>query len=630
MRAARPFAVPVVLAVVLAVAPGTAQAAIIGGSLTVQSPNGGFPAFIDDDVGSPAADRDVTLTGSAQFDGSPVATADIGCYTASRTGGLSAGTAATGVPLDGGGAFSTKVDGRSLNAPCFMGVLAGVAGPMPPAQVFGSVLYTAIVRTTRRAIGPPNGGAITTVTIKSLGAQGGSTIADPDEGTPYALGPVEAVGGVPSPRNLAWSAGGQILDAANLPGTRSSVTVDGRNVYSSGEEAQIDDSIPGLKGLTIDRFSHLGNSISSTMTEPFLTCPAPCTAYQDAGIELRRTAETNAANRVMTVTDEWRSTDGRPHALDILLQYEAGGGTPEFSMPWIDGGAYKTYTGGAVAPPPGRVSTIYEHNTVGDPGDTSGTLTLSARPASIKFTANNSFQLQFLRSLPATGGVTIVSTYTASTGGADAASVAAAEAAANAAGPRVTVTSPPSSSAPAYTATGTATSPAGVASVLVNGTPATVAADGTWSAPLTLATGPNQVSAVLTDGDGETDTATATVTYTPSVGPVAAAAKAAFGTKPLFRKGALTLNLGCTGQPGQTCAIGVLLTAGGARSASAARTVTLLKRTLQVAVGPPRRVTVKLPKAALKRIPRGRALTARLTLTPAGGAAQRYVLKLKR
>ena len=635
MRAARPLLIAAVLITALAAAAG-AQAAVIGGSLTLTPPGGTFPAYYNVDSAVPPAEHQATLAGNVVTDGGGASTVDLGCYTASRAGILSSGSMASAVPLDVAGIFSTTVDGTSLSAPCLMGILLGGPGVMPPSQVVGSALYTAIIRRTTRAIGGPNAGAIKSTTISSAGLQGGSTIGDPDNGTPLDLSPVESVLGTPSPRQSAWNQGGEILDAANLPGTRSSVTVDGKNAYTSGEEAAINDSLPGLKGLTIDHFSHLGNAVSVTMTEPFLTCPAPCSAYQDAGIALRRTAETNTANRVMTVTDEWLSTDGRPHALDILFQYEAGGGTPEFGLPWIDGGAFKTYTGGTVAPPPGRVSTIYEHNTVGDPGDTSGTLTLSARPASMKFTGNNSFQLQFLRSLPATGAVTIVSTYTASTGAFDSGSVASAEAAANASGPRVAITSASSATGnPAFTVTGTASSQAGVTSVAVNGAAATVAADGTWSAPLTLIAGANPVSAVVTDGDGETATAAASVTFTPTLGPVASAAVAAFGAKPVFKKGVLTLNLGCQGQPGQVCSIGVLLTSGVVKAAAKgkAKVVTLLKKTVQVPAGAVHPVKLKLSRAALKRIPKGRALTAKLALSQAvAGKAttKRYTLKLRR
>jgi hypothetical protein len=58
-----------------------------------------------------------------------------------------------------------------------------------------------------------------------------------------------------------------------------------------------------------------------------------------------------------------------------------------------------------------------------------------------------------------------------------------------------------------------------VASVSVNGTAATLQPDGTWSAALTLAEGPNLITAVATDLDGHTATATVTVTFDPDGPP---------------------------------------------------------------------------------------------------------------
>src|SRR5262249_15470932 len=89
--------------------------------------------------------------------------------------------------------------------------------------------------------------------------------------------------------------------------------------------------------------------------------------------------------------------------------------------------------------------------------------------------------------------------------------------------PSVAITDPAADGSTVDTAgvtvKGTASDNRGVASLKVNGADVSVAGDGTWSAPITLAEGPNTVSAVVADQPGNTVTATRAITYAKPASP---------------------------------------------------------------------------------------------------------------
>jgi glucodextranase-like protein len=86
--------------------------------------------------------------------------------------------------------------------------------------------------------------------------------------------------------------------------------------------------------------------------------------------------------------------------------------------------------------------------------------------------------------------------------------------------PRIAIGNPADGStvaSPALTVAGSASDPGGsIASVKVNGEPAAVAPDGTFSKALTLSEGENTISAVARDGAGNESTVSVKVTYAPA------------------------------------------------------------------------------------------------------------------
>lgn len=601
---------------VLAALPASAGAAVVGGGAT--GPTGSVV-----DTLNPGAN--VLVTGSALVD-SPQPTVQVGCYQEFADG--SVGGVLLGTPSLNAGDGSFSLSLTRVPFGCLL-------SPRPStftAAGFGGFTGT-IPHGSERTVQPigsgPNASQIREARFSVSGA---SAEVETLNGAVSGMDVITKDGPLPKHSNELFLAGGSLPDYQGSG--RTAVLVDGHNAFTGPDLAGIDDTTLGLKGVTVDfeRLTTDGSSLATTLSMPLVDCRSdPCIP---TGVTLTRASSTNGAS--LTIRDTWRSTDGNAHTIDALEDTELDGGPSGFSFPWVAGGL-KTYPSAAQIPPaPNSVFTIGLERTHGS-ADVAGAITVSAKPDVISIPASNALELRWKRNVPAGGSAAFTTTYAmGATSGAVAPISAAAEAAAAADGPKVSFTSGTTSSQAAYTATGTASAGAGIASVTVNGVAATVASDGTWSAPLTLAKGANPITATIIDANGDTASASTTVTF-DAVGAAAAAkaAAASFGGKATFKGGTLTVTVGCTGTPGQACSVGLLLATQGATSAAKkkARTTTLVRRTLLVPAGAPRAFKVKLPKSALKRLPRKGALKATLTLsqTLAGGTAtKRYALKLRR
>ncbi len=334
-----------------------------------------------------------------------------------------------------------------------------------------------------------------------------------------------------------------------------------------------------------------GGANVTASTANATTCPA----FQPSGVAVRRTVVLRVATRSIETRDRWVSTDGRAHGIDALYsqaEREVGPAQVGYRFPWVDGSAYLPRAAGAeIAPPPGRVSTIFVKANAAsgddDPRYTQGSLTLSTRPDLIRFTDTDQFELGFRRTVPATGALPIDQRFTVGTSSAAVAAVAAdMESRANSA-LAVTITSATQVSGydPSYTISGATTAEGGVRSLLVNGAAVTPGADGTWSANVQLVPGANPVSATVTDNSGDSAAAAGSITFTP--GPSQSAL-----LKGRVRKGVLSATVRCQTLPGATCSGRLKLTARVTRvkrtrhgRRRSTKTVTLAKRSFKLAAG---------------------------------------------
>jgi hypothetical protein len=203
----------------------------------------------------------------------------------------------------------------------------------------------------------------------------------------------------------------------------------------------------------------------------------------------------------------------------------------------------------------------------GDAYYAQGAITFDPAPNGFSFDtqgAHNVFVANFTRQIPAGGSLTIQQTYSiGSTQAAVAALAAQAEDQMDT--PAVSIGSPADGTTvatPTVTVTGKATDQT-ISSLTVNGQPVPVAADGSFSAPVSLTPGPNTITATATDGAGNQGHASVTVNYRPVTNapqrpPAASPTLAPIGG--LNTSGSVGFSLVCRAAAGAVCHVFARLT----------------------------------------------------------------------
>jgi len=178
--------------------------------------------------------------------------------------------------------------------------------------------------------------------------------------------------------------------------------------------------------------------------------------------------------------------------------------------------------------------------------------------------------------------------------------------------------------------TGTASDSGALASVSVNGRPATIKG-ASWSVSVPLSIGSNVLAATATDQAGLAAHAAESILYTPRPATVSrlGAAKAV--------RGGVTLRLTCRGAVG-SCSVELTLTTvehlrhGRLRALTArTRTVTVGRAKVTIALGKTRRVTVRLNSTGRHLLARFKRLPLKLSafaLRPAGGRSRVFSQRL--
>jgi hypothetical protein len=337
---------------------------------------------------------------------------------------------------------------------------------------------------------------------------------------------------------------------------RSEVQVDGKNALNSYGAASgglnyYDGSTwhspwdnEGFPGLTwTHNIDPATGDMTATESEPLVFCgdtypataqcdPADPYKFKGTGVHFDRAIKQSKDGLQSTATDTYTSTDGAQHAIDV--EYDHFSIERQRITYDVPGSGFKTYSSGDTAELPAQaVGTIYVKDAYYNDGDPTlqmpGAFTYTTQPDRMFFTgANNSsqgqFVLQYRRTVPAGGSISITHVYTQ---GSDVASVRAlatqAEDAAQA--PAVSIDSPADGSKVASsdaTVIGKASDNDGVPSLKVNGVPTPVNPDGSWSQHLALTPGANTITAVATDKAGNSTQAQETVTSAPATAAGAA------------------------------------------------------------------------------------------------------------
>ena len=636
---------PFTLLAVLGLA-APAGAAVTTSSITTPSASPFFSPFVNKSLPGNDPLRQFTVAGTA--DGADGDLVDIRCANRQANGDLGYTTPAQNVAVTGG-AFSVQATLPGESA-CRLTAVPGGTSPVDLAPFAGPAHFGAETSTeTVGGIGPNAALVRSYFSATSSPTMEADFVSIGDGGAPYDMAPIDASGALPQYAEYLFYANAALYAASTKTGeTRSQIRVDGINAFVPDAATDLyagAATASGLPGVTIESttFDPVTRDITQVVTEPVVTCPtdgganvtaatasaATCGSFRPSGVAIRRTIAIRNATRSVETTDRWVSTDGTAHAIDVLYDQEQDTTSPKvngYRFPWVDGATSKTRAvGDEIAPPPGRVSTIFVKSDVDSPADdprwTQGSLTMAPRPDLIRFTQTNRFELGFKRTVPATGALTIEQRYTIGTKSADVAAQAQTMEQRAAAGLAIAITSPTQVSGydPSYAVSGSTSAVSGLKSVLVNGTAVAPKADGTWSTTVTLKPGANPLSATVTDDTGDSSSTSASVTFTP--GPAQATILTAG-----VRRGVLGANLRCQTVPGVTCTGRVKLTARITRVKKTKRgkrrstkTVTLASRAYSLPSGDGAIRTVKLSRANRALVRKYRIKRGTLTLTQTVG-----------
>jgi Glucodextranase, domain B len=362
---------------------------------------------------------------------------------------------------------------------------------------------------------------------------------------------------------------------------RSEVQIDGANALTPAGahyvESKLNVTIPGASQVTVTKTYEAG-IVTIHEVDPIVKCapeasvPATvkgCAEFVSTGVQLERVWQAGDGGQVVTMTDNWSSTDGSAHSLNALYDQETINAAKE-------GGAYEfpgasafaaTAGGQTVALPSGPGAIDYKDEAAtpvgGDGEHLQGAIAYDRSPSSrlefyrgTKATEDyNGFVMPYQGTIPGTGTYTLRMGFVQAYALPEAQSLAAALTSSFA--PTLSVASPANGttvSAPSVTVSGTASDTGVLSSVTVAGQAVSVGAGGAWSTSVALARGANTIMVVATDQAGIATTKSVSVTYAP---PAARASQigAARGSN-----GEVTLTLACTGAAGTSCEIESTLT----------------------------------------------------------------------
>ncbi len=110
------------------------------------------------------------------------------------------------------------------------------------------------------------------------------------------------------------------------PATRSQIQVDGANGYLADTAKQISENATGLPAVSFSYdFDPSNGDLTIHDSEPVVMCPeatyppssASCPSFEPTGVRIDRTIVQNHDGHLVTFSDDYVSTDGKAHSVDI-------------------------------------------------------------------------------------------------------------------------------------------------------------------------------------------------------------------------------------------------------------------------------------------------------------------------
>lgn len=215
--------------------------------------------------------------------------------------------------------------------------------------------------------------------------------------------------------------------------TRSEIKVDGRNAYTSGAAEPAfsgSDTNSGFPALTW-KYSQdpVSGDVTITETDVIARCRGShnyppsstnCPSFKPTGVEVRRKLVQSASGHVVSITDNYESTDGHTHKLDLLYENNqclapSNQCTPSRTGYRFPGHpAYAAHAPGDVVHVPNGVASVYVKvlgAPDGDPYTGQGAITYGTAPTQILFNppptfGSSSFTMHYAGKVPAKGALT--------------------------------------------------------------------------------------------------------------------------------------------------------------------------------------------------------------------------------
>ena len=210
---------------------------------------------------------------------------------------------------------------------------------------------------------------------------------------------------------------------ANTIGAQSAIQVDGVNAFASEGAASLftgSANLPGLSPLAVAVSTDpaTGN-LTIRESEVIVKCapdqttwpatPATCTSFTPSGVRLDRTITQGRDGRLASVIDTWTSTDGHAHKLSATYENGSISGAA-FWFPWLTKNWVLYDTGNLVTPSatsPFSYLVKYASASDNDTKHSQGSALVQLAPEAMAFRSSSSLWVKEVRTVPATGNLTI-------------------------------------------------------------------------------------------------------------------------------------------------------------------------------------------------------------------------------
>jgi hypothetical protein len=412
-----PLAAACVALLALALAPA-ARAVVTESHITVP---GADPLYevTDEDAPPPQTLR---VAGTTDSTDPLVDTVDVACF--DLNGGYS--ILFLGAPLAPDGSFSVEVPATYLGSQlCKLRAVPSGYVSGDPSAFTGPVTSIGRARTYKVAAGPDAGTPIDFFII-------GQQLAAADEYSSLSEcgledGHLYNAALEYASATFACDDGYGVLEEPAAD--RSQIRVDGVDAYGTASAAARGEEATGLPALTV---THVQNPLTGDLTiaesEPLVTCPgaaappASCAAFAPSGVRDERTIGQSEDGHLVTITDRFASTDGAPHALDLLPQQgfvlgASPAGEVAYRFPGQD--AFATHAiGETVALPATGPAIVYARSlgaADGDPTTGQGAIVYERPSPTARFDGvypeGSYFYLHQTVTVPATGVATVRAAY---------------------------------------------------------------------------------------------------------------------------------------------------------------------------------------------------------------------------